>query len=252
MNMSATIMAGRMAEVSPQARARITGAVYLLYFLTAVLGAVVAPEIGGPGGLSGDAAATAHTILAHDALVRLGWALGMISTVLYVALMALFYELLRVAGRGPALVAAFFGLVGCAVTAVGSLFQLASLVILSNSPYLGVFDTRQVQALALLSLNVGAQAGTVALAFFGSFQLALGYLIYRSGFLPRILGVLIALAGVGWLTFLWPPLANALLTPIEVAGFVAEAALMLWLLVMGVNARRWQDRASAAGLSVRA
>jgi hypothetical protein len=251
MDMSADVVTKRTTGMSLRAQARITGVVYLLYFLTAVLGAVVAPEIGGPGGLSGDAAATAHNILTHEAAVRLGWALGVISTVLYVALMALFYRLLRVAGRGPALLAAFFGLTGCAVTAVGSLFQLASLVILGKSPYLGVFDTRQVQALALLSLTLGAQAGTVALAFFGPFQLALGYLIYRSGFLPRILGVLIALAGVGWLTFLWPPLASALLTPIEVLGFVAEAALMLWLLVMGVNAQRWQELASAAGMSVR-
>jgi hypothetical protein len=239
--MSAAVVTEQTSAVSPRTRARITGVVYLLYFLTAVLGAVVAPKIGGPGGLSGDAAATAHTILAHDALVRLGWALGLISTVLYVALIALFYRLLRVAGRGPALLAAFFGLTGCTVTAVGSVFQLGALVILGNSPYLGVFDTRQVQALALLALNLGAQARTTALVFSGPFQLALGYLIYRSGFLPRILGVLIALAGVGWLTFLWPPLASALLTPIEVVGFVAEAALMLWLLVMGVNAQRWQD-----------
>jgi len=84
----------------------------------------------------------------------------------------------------------------------------------------------------------------VALTFFGVFQLLLGYLIYRSGFLPPILGVLIAVAGVGWLLFLIPPLVSALVVYLEVLGFVAEALLMVWLLVRGVNAARWAELAS--------
>ena len=114
---------------------------------------------------------------------------------------------------------------------------------------MSVFDAKQVQALALLFLNLEVQLGSIALVFFGLFQLVLGYLIVRSTFLPSVLGALIALAGVGWLTSLWPPLENALLSPIEVLGFVAEAALMLWLLVMGVNAQRWKERAREAGTS---
>ena len=81
--------------------------------------------------------------------------------------------------------------------------------------------------------------------FFGVFQLFLGYLIYKSTFLPRIIGILIAVAGVGWLTFLSPPLAHYLLTVLEVVGFGAEASLMLWLLVMGVNVQRWNEKAGA-------
>lgn len=242
--MSTAVMTDRMAEVSPRARARIAGAVYLLFFLTAVLGALVAPGISGLGGASGDAAATANNILAHEAAYRVGWALGLISTACYVALIALFYQLFRPVSRTFALLAAFFGLVGCAITAFGSLFQLAPSVILSGSPYLSVFDAKQMQALALLLLNLGVQVGDIALVFFGLFQLMLGYLIFKSTFLPRVLGALIALAGVGWLTFLAPPLANVLLTYLEVFGFLAEAVLMLWLLVMGVNAQRWQERAS--------
>jgi hypothetical protein len=244
--MSAVVMTGQMAQASPRARARITGVVYLLYFLTAVLGAGVAPGISGLGGAFSEAATTAHYILAHEASVRLGWALGLISTACYVALIALFYQLFRPVSRTFALLAAFFGLVGCTLTALGSLFLLAPLVVLTGSPYLSVFGAKQVQALALLFLNLDVQLGGIALVFFGLFQLALGYLIFRSTFLPRVLGVLIALAGVGWLTFLWPPLANALLTPIEVLGFLAEAALMLWLLVMGMNVQRWQEQAAAA------
>lgn len=244
--MSTTIMTRRLTEASPRARARITGVVYLLYFLTAVLGAVVAPEIAGLGGASSNAAATAHSILGHEAAVRVAWALGLVSTACYVALMALFYQVFRVVSRGLAVLAAFFGLVGCAITAVGSLFQLAPLVVLAGGPYLSVFSVEQRQALALLLLNLDVQVGAIALVFFGLFQLVLGYLIFQATFLPRVLGVLIAVAGVGWLTFLAPPLANALLTPIEVAGFAAEAALMLWLLIAGVNTQRWNERAGVS------
>ena len=85
--------------------------------------------------------------------------------------------------------------------------------------------------------------------FAGGFQQFFGYLIYRSGFLPRIIGVLIAVAGVGWLTFLIPPLAALLITETEVVGFAAEASLMLWLIVMGVNDQRWEQRAAEARAS---
>jgi hypothetical protein len=246
MTMSAATTTERRTEAAPPTRARITGVVYLLFFLTAVLGALVAPQFAGLGGASSDAAATSSSIVTHEGAVRLGWALGLISTACYVALMALFYQLFRPVSRTFALLAAFFGVMGCAITAVGSLFQIASLLVLSGSPYLSVFSTDQRQALALLLLNLSTQVGAIALVFFGLFQLALGYLIFVSSFLPRVLGVLIAIAGVGWLTYLAPPLASALRTPTEVAGFIAEAALMLWLLIVGVNAQRWEERATAA------
>ena len=100
-------------------------------------------------------------------------------------------------------------------------------------------------------LNLNAQAGYIALVFDGLFLFLIGYLIFRSTFLPRILGALVAFAGLGWLTFLSPPLANYLLTYLEVLGVLAEASLMLWLLVIGVNGQRWIERASAAGASIR-
>lgn len=246
--MSAAIVTGRMADVSPRTRARITGVVYLLFFVTAILGAVVAPSTSGLGGAVSDATGTANAILAHETAYRLGWALGLISIVCYIAVVCLFYQLFRPVNRSVALLAAFFGLVAQAVTAVGSLFQLAPLVVLGDSPYLHVFSTQQTQALALLLLNLGVSTGDIALVLAGPFQLLTGYLIFRSTYLPRILGVLIAAAGVGWLLFLWPPLAHSLLTYVEVLGVLGELPLMLWLLVMGVNAQRWQERAGTAGL----
>ncbi len=227
------------AAVSPQNRGRIAGGVYLFFFVTAVLGALVAPGTSGLGGSASNAAAMADAIKAHQDLFRLGFALGLVSTAAYVALAALFYQLFRPVSRTAALLAVVFSLTGCALTAVGSLFQLGALAVLGGDSYLNAFTTAQLDAVAMLLINFNAIAGSVALVFFGFFQLALGYVIYKSSFLPRVLGVLIALAGVGWLTFLWPPLSAFLLSELEVVGFAAEALLMLWLIVRGVNSERW-------------
>lgn len=215
-------------------RARISGVVYLLFFVTAVAGGVLTPGVTGPGSLGG-------SVLAHRSSFELSVVLGLVSTAFYVALAGLFYRLFRPVSKTHALVAVLFSLVGCAVTAFGGVFQLAPLAVLSGDSYLKVFTTEQLQAMALLFLNMNALAGHVALVFFGAFQLFLGYLIWRSTFLPRLLGALIAIAGVGWLTFLSPELSGPALVIVEVLGFVAEAALMLWLLVRGVNEQRWQD-----------
>jgi hypothetical protein len=239
----------RVAETAPRLLARVTGIVYLLFFLTAILGEVCSRQAGvsGLGAVPGDAAATATTILAHEAAYRWGYALTLLSIACYVAVTALFYQLFRPVSRTLAFLAVCFGLVGQAIAASGGLLQLAPFVVLGGSPYLGVFSAPQLQALALLFLNLNAQVGAIALVFDGLFQILIGYLIFRSTFLPRVLGVLMALGGVGWLTFLSPPLAHDLLTYLQVLGILAEGPLMLWLLVRGVNAQRWIERASAAG-----
>jgi hypothetical protein len=233
----------RIDDVSPRARARITGAVYFLFFATAVLSALIPPGLVGPAGLPADAASVARRILANKGWYELGVALGLFSTALYVALAGLFYALFKPVSRLLSLLAAFFSLVGCAAAAVESLFQLAPLTVLGPSPYLSVNSAGQRQAMALMFLNLGDESGRVALIFFGCFQLLLGYLIARSTFLPRIIGWLIALAGVGWLTFLSPPVVKHFSVELEVLGFVAEASLMLWLLVVGVDGQRWTELA---------
>src|SRR5580700_4130967 len=125
-------MMERMAEASPRPRARITGVVYLFYFLTAVMGGFFMKGIV----VDGDAAATANNLLAHQPLFRLGLATGLIATACYIA------------------VTAFFSLVGCAIQAFGSLFQLAPLVVLGGGQYLSVFKVDQLRAMALMFLEL--------------------------------------------------------------------------------------------------
>ena len=219
--------------MSPRSRARITGGVYLLFFVTAILGAVVLPG-------------STSSIQAHEALFRLGYALTVISTAFYVALAALFYQLFMPASRTIALMAVVFNLMGSTLAALQSVFLLAPLAIVGGAP--GAFKADQLQALAQILLDMSSQAGNVAIVFFGVFNLLVGYLIFRSTFMPRVLGVLMAISAPGWLVFLYPPLANYLLVPIEVTGFVAEAVLMLWLLAMGVNSQRWKEQAALASI----
>jgi hypothetical protein len=105
----------------------------------------------------------------------------------------------------------------------------------------------QVQDLALVFLNLNAQAFEVYLVFFGLWCVLIGYLIFRLTFLPRILGVLLAIDGVAWMLYLSPPLAQHLFPLIAVASGLAEIPLQLWLLVMGVNSERWKEQSRRAG-----
>jgi hypothetical protein len=187
-------MTERSAETWPSPRARITGVVYLLYFLTAV-GAEVFVGRG--------------RLVVYDAV-------NLIAYALYIAMTLLFYYMFKPVNRSLSLLAAVFSLVGCANEVLG-LFNLA--------PY-----------------------RISSLVFFGPYCLLIGYLIFRSTFLPRTLGVLMALAGVGWLIFL-SPLENRLATYLKVLGFVAELSLCLWLLVKGVDVQRWKEQASGAAHS---
>jgi len=240
--MNTAVMVERIAAASDRPRARITSVVYLFYFLTAVSSVLFLQGLV----VDGDALSTANNILAHQPLFRLGLATGLIATACYVAVTALFYDLFKPVNRSLSLLAAFFSLVGSAILAFASLFQLAPLVVLGGSQYLSVFNVEQLRALASLFLELYGLGVSICFVFFGVYCLLIGYLIFKSSFLPRILGVLMAFAGLGWLTFLFPPLANYLSPYNLVLGFLAELALMLWLLVMGVDVQRWKEQARAA------
>src|ERR1041385_8145258 len=184
--MNITLMREQIAEASPRSKARMIGVVYLLYFLTAIFSKFLIKGLV----VSGDAMATANDILAHESSFRLGLGVGLISTACYVAVTALFYHMFKPVSKNLSLIAAFFSLVGCAIQAFSSLFRLAPFVLLRGNPYLSVFKMEQLRALALMSLQFYAQAAIVSLVFFGLYCLVIGYLVFRSTFLPQILGVL--------------------------------------------------------------
>jgi hypothetical protein len=148
---------------------------------------------------------------------RLGLAAGLIAGACYIAVTLLFYYIFKPVNRSLSLLAALISLAGCAIGPLSTFHP------------------------ALSHVN--------PLVFFGFYCLLIGYLIFRSTFLPRILGALMAFAGLGWLTFLSPPLANHLSPYIFAPGILGEGALTLWLLVAGVNVQRWEEQAGGQALS---
>jgi Domain of unknown function (DUF4386) len=154
----------------------------------------------------------------------------------------LIYELFKYVNRRVSLFAMFVILVGCAVQAVTVLFYSAPFIILRSEASFNAFTVNQLQELVLVFLRLNGSAFNIYLVFFGVWCVLTGYLIFRSMFLPRVLGVLLAISGLGWMLYLWPPLAHRLFMPyIAGASALGEIPLELWLLVMAVNAGGWKD-----------
>jgi uncharacterized protein DUF4386 len=221
-------------EASPP-RARAIGIVWLLYFITAMLGAVVTKGIVIPG----NAASTAANILAHAGSYRAGITLDLISNLVYIALTALLFGLFRPVDRSLAVLAAFFGLVGCTVQIVGGLLRVAPLVIVTNPALSSALGVQQVQAATLGGLTLYNSVFHISFVLFGCFELVTGFLILRSTFLPRWLGWWWVVAGIAAMIFLWPPVATKVF-PVILAADTAELALLVWLLVKGVDNSKWR------------
>jgi uncharacterized protein DUF4386 len=196
--------------------------------------------------VQGDAAATARNILANEGLYRVGFTSSVLGVVFHLAWALLFYYLFRPVNRTLAALATFIILVGCAMQALTAFFYLTPLLVLQSDHSLGGLNPSQL-ALALIKLN--GLAFQVDLTFFGFWCLLAGYLILRSSFMPRILGALLMLDGVGWSLYLWPPLATFLFPLIAVASGFAELPIQLWLIIFGVNSQRWREQARAVGIT---
>ena len=208
-------------------RTRPIGVVYLLFFVWSISAVVLAKGLV----MSGDAAATAANILAHEGRYRASIAVGLIGNLFYLALTALLYRLFEPVDRTLSLVAALFSVVGCAVQLLAALLQFAPLELLRGAPYLTAFTPEQLRAGAYASLNLYSRTFHISFVCFACFELVLGYLMIKATFLPRFLGVAMVIAGLAWMTFVWPPLADALFSVIVPVGVLAELALMVWLLV---------------------
>src|SRR3989442_2764401 len=183
------------------------------------------------------AATTANNILAHQGLFRLGFTVYLIEMACNVATTALWYFLLRPVNRSMALVAAFIDLAGAVFKTFARVFFIAPLWVLlrTGSPVLSGFTSEQVQSIALILLRVNNTGAATAMAFFGFSVTLNGYLIFRSTFLPRWLGVLTMLSALGWLTYFYPPLGYSAFMILALVALAGSAAMIFWLLVFGVN-----------------
>jgi len=244
--MGTAVITERITETSPRLKARIAGLLYLIVIVGGIFAEIF---VRGRLVVHGDAAATAHNIVTHELLYRLGFAAEIFYCACNVPLILIFYDLFKVVNRNVALLVVFFSLVGTAIESVSLLAHFAPLVLLGGGHYLSAFTVEQLQAAAYLSLQLFEYGFAICLVFFGFYCLSFGYLIFRSTFFPQIIGVLLVIQGLLYLTnsfanFLAPGIA-ARVFPYLAASAVAEISLCLWLLVMGVNPQRWKEQAGA-------
>lgn len=211
--------------------ARVVGAVWLLYFATGIVGGLLAQG----GMVPGNTAGALANILAHQTQYRAGVAVGLFANGLYVLLTALLYGLFAPLNRSLSAMAAFLSLVGCIVQIVATMLQLAPIAILRDTVLAGVFTADQLRAVAVMCLKQYGQSYQISLVMFAMFEVVLGYLIYRSTFIPRVFGILFIVAGLSWMTYFWPPLGNTMrYFTLPFAG-LAEFAFPIWLVVRGPN-----------------
>ena len=238
-------MTERTFRVSPQHYARICGVLYLYIMVAGIFAELfVRSRL-----VSGDAAATARNIMANESLFRLGFAGELLHLAFDVAVAVILYALLRPVDRNIALLAAFMRFACALILAVASLSHFAALRLFADAGYLKTFPADQLHTLALLALKLHGDGYAISLVFFSFACLSLGYLVFRSGFLPRTIGALMAIAGVCYLVnsfahFLAPAFAATLFPTLFVPIFVAELSLTLWLIVKGVDVAKWEERAS--------
>lgn len=231
--------------------ARIGGILYLIIIALGALGEAV---IRGSIVVPGNATATAANLRSMEWLWRLGVAGEVVLLTCATALMLILYVLLRHVSRDLALAAVFFNLVSIAIEGVATVSLAAALFPLASASYLNAFAPEQINAMAMLSVRSHTAGFGIALIFFGVECVILGYLIYRSGYMPRSIGVLMEIAGVCYVInsfalLLSPPLSSRLFPAILIPSLIAELSLALWLLVKGVNAEKWDQHVHSAELA---
>jgi len=232
----------RTAETSPLARARVAGCLYLM---TVPLGIFSLMYVPSSLIVSGDAAATANNIMASEALFRLGIVSTLLGQVIGILYILVLYRLLKPVSKNIAVLMVVFSLLGIPMTMLNELSQLGVLQLLSGADYLTAFTTEQLQALAYLLVRLHANGISIAAVFWGLWLFPLGYLVFKSGFLPAILGVLLIIAGFGYLIdsfalFLVPG------STVAIGLFTGwgEVIFPLWLVIKGVRVEQWKKRAA--------
>ena len=218
-----------------KATAHQAGVLYFLFMIVALVREFLFPAFVVPG----DAAATARNITAAEPTFRIGMMISFATLVLFIFLVVSLYRLLKDVDRYHALLMVSFVSIGVAVAIANLLIEFAPLVLLSGADYLSVFTKPQLDALALGFLRFHSNGAVVALAFWGLWLFPFGILVIRSGFLPRILGILLLVAGVGYLTSsvttlvlpAYRPVVSRFMMPL----YFGELPIIFWLLVKGAN-----------------
>src|SRR5258707_3575364 len=241
--MSTDVMKERITEISPQVYARIGGVLYLIII---VIGFCSEFFVRDKLVVSGDVTGTANNIMASESLWRISIAGDLILLACAVALTLILYVLLRPVNKNLALLAVFFNIVEFPIEAATKLCLLGALFLSGNADYLKAFEPHQLHALVRISLKLHDYGFGIDLVFFGFACLVYGHWLFSSGYFPRALGILMAIAGLTYLTnsctlILAPSYAGTTF-PILVLALIGELSFCLWLMVKGVNEQRWKEQ----------
>jgi hypothetical protein len=228
----------RAAESSPLVRARVAGALYLFANLFAPFTLLYLPS---RFIVRGDVAATASNIQASESLFRLGIVGNSFTFIANIFLAVALYRLLKVVNKNIASLMVILFLVGVPIAMLNELTQLAVLQLLSGASYLNAYTTNQLQALAYLLVRLHDQGLLIAHIFFGLWLLPMGYLVFKSGFIPRFVGVALVIAGVGYVVQSFAAFLGYNVNIILFTG-LGELVFLLWLLIKGVNVEQWKKR----------
>jgi hypothetical protein len=218
---------------------------YLLMAITAPIGLLYVPaQLIAPD----DATATAHNIMAAESLFRVGIVSYLLCQLVFIPLVLTLYRLLKGVNQHHASLMVVLVLVSIPIAFLNMLNPLAALLLLSGAGFLSVFEPNQLFALALVFLNFQEYGTIIVQIFWGLWLFPFGWLVFKSGFFPKILGVLLIIAGCGYVvhsfTFLLFPDYEAMVESYAgVPEGIGELSMVLWLLIKGVNVQPQENRA---------
>jgi hypothetical protein len=229
---------------STKMTAHRAGVLYFLFMIVAIFGEFFFPAFMVPG----DAAATARKITAAELTYRIGILTGFVTLVIFIFLVVSLYKLLKNVDRNLAILMVLLVSIGVAIALANLLNKFAPLVLLSGADYLSVFTKPQLDALALGFLRFHSNGVTVSTAFWGLWLFPFGILVIRSGFFPRILGILLLVAGFAYLTSsvtsIVLPDYRHVVSRVMMPLYFGEVPIIFWLLLKGARAPQPQAQSS--------
>ena len=245
-------MNSNIKELNPRLYARVGGIAYLIIiaagFLTEMVikNAIIVP---------GDAAATAKNLLASPLLWRIGIACDLLMHICDMIVLLVMYTLLKPVNKNLALLMVFFNMIQTAVLVANNMNMMTPLLLSGTADHLSAFTPSQLQSLAYTAIRVHGNGFGSGLIFFGCACVISGYLIFKSGYFPRILGVMIQIAGTCYLVnsftlIIAPEVGHMLFPAILLPAFVAETSLCLWLIIKGVKLEKWNETTGALYIEV--
>ena len=224
--------------------ARIAGFCYLIVIATGLFSEVFVRQA---LRVSNDALTTAHNIQTNEMLFRWGFVADLINFVVGIPTILIIYHFFKKSNKIILQIALALVIIQTAIIAVNLLNQITPLLLLGNDTYLNTFQKSQLATLSLLSLNIQSQGYAIGLVFFGFYCIIIGFVIYKTNAIPRIIGVLYAIAGVCYLInsftmFLSKGFANPMFVYLAIPIFIGELSVCLWLLIKGIDTTKFENK----------